>query len=238
VKNFLNWFSAGFAAFFFIPTLLIMVSWNAVPGDSLYGLKTALEDVALALTIRTPLASTLSVGYTERRFSEANVLLSKNGSTVGYKLLVSEAGDSKDIIVDKKDTKKAAQLITQIEGYQKDIEQKQQLIRQGQLAIPTKQATFPTAGTPAPTSQATPVPAAAPPITVTATPKPTAPSVITADESDDEVLQNLEDTNIELEKIIDEIKKKLPEQASPQAQEAIENANEKKEENENRGKND
>lgn len=224
MRKFLNWLTAGFAAFFSIPTFLILISWNAIPGDSLYGLKTALEDVALAVTIKTPLASTLSVSYTERRFSEANVLLSQKGSTVGYKLLIAETNDSKEIIVDKKDSKQATQLVNKIEVYQKDIQEKKQLIQQGRLAIPTQEVTrqpeattVPSIKTPAPTL----VPTVKPP-SVTSTPKPTAPPVVTPDTSDDEVLENLEEAEEELEKIKQEVKRSLPQSAAPQAQEAIE----------------
>lgn len=232
MKKFLNWFTAGFAAFFSIPTFLILISWNAVPGDSLYGLKIALEDVALAVTIRTPLASRLSVGYTGRRFSEANILLSEKGSTVGYSLLVSEANDSKNIIVDKQDSKQGAELVTKIEEYQRDIEEKQDLIRQGRLAVPVKSpskagTTF--TPTPIPTTQpSTPVPTTQPP-SVTSTPAPTPIGVIEAEENEEDVIEELEKAKKELEKVKDEVKKNLPEQAAEQAQDAVNDAQERQE---------
>lgn len=232
MRRFLNWFSAGFAAFFSIPTFLILISWNAVPGEALYGLKIALEDVALAITIRTPLASTLSVGYTERRFSEANTLLSQKGSAVGYSLLVAEADESKNIIVSKQDTKQGAQLISKIEEYQKDIEQTQELIRQGRLAVPVK--TRVGTETPTPTFQpATPVPAQIP--TVTATPKPTPPQEIEPEDDEEEVIEKLEKAKEELEKIKEEAKNKLPEEASENAQENLDERREFQEESGGKG---
>jgi hypothetical protein len=226
MKSFLNWFLTGFAAFFSVPTLLIIISWNALPGDRLYSLKTSLEDVALVITSRTPLASTLSVKYTQRRFSEANTLLAKKGSTIGYKLLVTETQESKKIIMDQKDTKKAEVLINKIEKYQKEIEQKQIAIKTGGVNVPVSKTSQPT------TVTTTPLPIKTPTVAVLQ-PTPKAPPVITPAKSQEEVIKDLEKTNQELEKVKEEIKEEYRDLREEKNEEKEKNHNH---ENEEKGK--
>lgn len=182
MKKFFNTFLTVFAIVFAIPSFLILISWNSLPGEFLYPLKTSLEDVALAITVRTPIASAFSINFTQRRFSEANRLLAKNGSTLGYSLLVTEASESKEIILGQNDTTKAQELSDKIEEYKKNIEEKK-------LALQTQpQAILPS---PKPTGVATPTPAVV-------TPEPV-----------DEIVQDLEDTQQELEDIQDELEEQI-----------------------------
>lgn len=245
MRSFFNWLATGFAAFFAIPTFLILISWNALPGDSLYGLKTSLEDIALFLTRRTALASTLSVKYTDRRFSEANLLLSKKGSTIGYQLLVNEAQQSRDIIVERRDSRKAQELVAKIENYQKEIELKQTAIQTGGVKVPVAQKESPPVAQEPSTTQTTPTqtqtpspptkaPEPAPQPVGVKTPKPT-PVVATQAESKEKVIEDLENTKKELEVLKEEIKKELPPQASEKAQE-IQEEHEKEREDRNRGR--
>ncbi len=209
MKKFFNLSLSAFAVIFAIPSFLILVSWNALPGETLYGVKTGLEDIALAVTIRTPIASAFSLNFTERRFDEANRLLSKKGSTVGYTLLVAEARETQTIIVDQQDSQKAQELITKIEEYQARIEEKKLAIAtQPTTILPPQEEVATTVLTPTPTTQVkTPLPSP--------TPAPTAEVVI----------EDLEETNQQLEEIKEEIKRQLPPGAS-------EKAREKKEEHE------
>lgn len=137
MPKYLSWFLNGFAVTFAIPSILIMISWNAIPGDTLYPVKTGLEGIALGVTINTPLAPKLTVKYTERRFTEANQLLSAKGSTVGYDLLVQEARNSSTVILDKNDSTNAEDLIKKIEDYKVEISQKRTAIASGALEVPT-----------------------------------------------------------------------------------------------------
>ena len=121
VVNFLVTF---LGIYFSVPVLLILTSWNALPGQKLYNVKTSLEDLVLLLTAKTPLSSRLSVSFTERRFSEADKLLSSEGSIVGFELLVAEAETSRDIILKKEDTGQALVLVEKIEKFQEDIRKK------------------------------------------------------------------------------------------------------------------
>lgn len=117
-----------FAVFFSVPTGLILASWNALPGDSLYTTKRALENVTLTIVQSTPLASSFSVGFTDRRYKEADKLLATKGSTLGYSLLVEQAQQTKNIIVDQKNTQQADQLIQNIDQYEKLIEAKKSIV--------------------------------------------------------------------------------------------------------------
>jgi hypothetical protein len=227
MKKFLNTVFTGMVVLLAIPTILILASWNALPGDFLYPVKTGLEDIVLALTIRTPLASAFSIKFTDRRFSEATRLLAKKGSTIGYGLLVEEAQQTKDIIVKKQDVTKASELVTKIEEYQKNIEEKQLTITQAQpVTKPAPVTTITTTPTPTPT-------------TTTVTPAeeggsiPGAKPVVEPAPSQEAILKDLEETKQELEQIKEEIKEKLPEPASEKAQEKQkENKKENKKEKE------
>ena len=205
MRKFFNWFLSAFAILFAIPSFFILISWNALPGETLYGVKTGLEDVALAVTIRTPIASAFSLNFTERRFSEANKLLAKKGSTVGYTLLVAEARETQTIIVDQKDTQMAQELITKIEEYQVRIEEKKLAIAAQPTAILPPQEEIVT----------TQVQTTAPVVTQVNTPIPSP----TPAPSAEVVIEDLETANQELEEIKEEIKKQLPPQASERARE-------------------
>lgn len=231
-RSIFSWIATGFAVFFFIPSFLIMVSWNAIPGDKLYSLKTGIEDASLSVLGKTKLASSFSVKYTDRRYSEAIILLDKKGSTAGYTLLVAEAKESKNLLIETNNAKNAQELIAKIEQYQEEIEQKKVLIQTGQSTVPTKQTTstavtIPTTQVPTQPSVKTPSPVKT--TIPVSTPVPAPPPVVTTAqneeieivqaESEEEVIEDLEDTQEELEDIIDEIEHELPEQASFRAQE-------------------
>jgi len=221
VRKFLDRLITGLAIAFVIPTTLILISWNAIPGDRFYPIKTEMEDITLALTANTRFASAFSLEFTDRRFNEATLLLAKEGSTIGYELLVAEAQQTQAIVLDKQDVKNGSQLIEKIEEYQAEIEKKQIEIQ--------NQATIPTIPTTTTTIPATPTPTPSPlviqkPITTTApsgetkeiiVSKPV--TVVIKEEKPEEVLIKLEETTAELEKIKEKVKKELPETASEKA---------------------
>jgi len=135
VRRFLDRLITGLAIAFAIPTILILISWNAIPGGRFYPIKTELEDITLVLTANTPLAPALSLKFTDRRFNEATILLAREGSSVGYELLVAEAKQTQAIVLDKQDVKNGSQFIDKIEEYQAEIEKKQIEI-QSRAAVP------------------------------------------------------------------------------------------------------
>lgn len=230
MKKFISNFITVSAIILSIPTFLILISWNALPGESLYSLKTGMEDVVLKLIIKTPLASQLSVKYTERRYSEATRLLSQKGSTLGYTLLVEETQKSKNIIVGKNDAQKGQDLVQKIEEYQKNIEEKQFAIQTGGIKVPVASTGSVPGATTTPTK--TPTPAATPSVPtvgVVQTPKPTA-LVVEQAQTHQEVIDDLEKTNDELEDIKKEIRSRLPDNASDRAHDVQDSKLDNKEE--------
>ena len=239
MKKYFNTFLTVFAVVFAIPSFLILISWNSLPGEFLYPLKTSLEDVALAVTIRTPIASAFSINFTQRRFSEANRLLAKKGSTAGYSLLVTEASESKEIILGQADTAKAQELSDKIEEYKKNIEEKKLALQSqpGAILPPASEqervciqvitpAKNPTTGECREFPTPCDVPSGWTKVTsceIGATPKPTgaaeapsaAPTTATpAPEPVDEIVEELEQTQEDLEDIQDELEEQI--QSQPQ----------------------
>ncbi|MCJ7805058.1 DUF5667 domain-containing protein [Patescibacteria group bacterium] len=213
MKTFFDAFLTSIAILLAVPAVLILASWNALPGEALYTTKTSFEKVALAVTIKTPLASMLSLNFTDRRFGEANRLLAKEGSTLGYTLLVTQASQSKDIIVGKQDVKQAAVLVQNIENYQKSIAEKKAVLATQPSAVVPSSVTgsapvatpyVPTVAPFIPTS--TPAPSAAP----AAATEPTPAASVSV------VIANLDQTSSQLEELRQEIIRDVPESQSIQ----------------------
>ncbi|HEX6977405.1 MAG TPA: hypothetical protein VF185_03550 [Patescibacteria group bacterium] len=215
-----------FAIFFFAPTGLILASWNAIPGDTLYSTKRAFEGVALAITVKTPIGSALSINFTDRRFKEADKLLANKGSTLGYSLLVEQAQQTQKLISDQKDPKKAAEFIASIDEYQKSIEAKSTAL-QYQASTTSVNPVIPQTQVTANTNTVLPTSGTAQTTTQTPSQKvntPTAPVAATTNiptstaQTQENIIQ-LNQVNENLEKIKEEVKKDLPPQASERARE-------------------
>lgn len=208
MKKFFGTLLTGFALFFSIPTILILASWNALPGEGLYSVKSSLEDVALALTKNTSMATAFSVNFTDRRFSEAVKLLDKEGSSVGYQLLVAEAQQTRSLIIDKQDAKNGAQLVLKIEEYQAEIETKQAEI-QSQINLSGSKYYNPT---PAPFVKPSPTPSVPSEKKKVVINIPV--EVIVEDEDPEVLLNNLKDAYENLENIKIEVEEELPDMAT------------------------
>lgn len=91
MRNFLDSFVWAFLLVFSVPTLLIVGTWNALPGDSTYATKLGLER-ALAYVVSPSYvaSSTLQMKYTERRLAEATTLLADKNSVVGMTYLADQ----------------------------------------------------------------------------------------------------------------------------------------------------
>ncbi|MBI2010316.1 MAG: hypothetical protein HYS86_04045 [Candidatus Chisholmbacteria bacterium] len=84
LKKTLNIGSLVLAAFFVTPTVVILASWNALPGDILYSTKRNLEGLALRLTAGSYGTNTnLQTQILARRADEAIVLALERSSTDG-----------------------------------------------------------------------------------------------------------------------------------------------------------
>lgn len=99
MKKILDSFTWIFLLIFFLPTTLIVASWNSLPGDSLYPVKLGLESTLFFFVKPSYAAqSKLSVKYTERRFSEAKRLLSDKASVEGLPYLERQVTATKSVI--------------------------------------------------------------------------------------------------------------------------------------------
>lgn len=224
MRRLLDGLITAVALIFFIPTILVLISWNAIPGDGLYPLKTGLEDVTLLILSGTPFVPKASIKFTDRRLSEATTLLSRKGSTVGYELLVAEAQQTQTYIVQKNDVTDSAAFVQNIDAYQKQIAQtKAQVAANAQIPITPTATTIPATSspsTPFPTSQAVTAPLpqttenpAGQQIVVT---KPE--TIIIKQETPQEVIQNLDETQAKLEKIKQDLQKSQENQGKGQEQ--------------------
>lgn len=78
IKTILTGFVLGLILILFVPAILILASWNAVPGDSTYSIKVGLEKAILGVTPSDNLKTALEIKYTERRFTEVEKIISNN----------------------------------------------------------------------------------------------------------------------------------------------------------------
>ncbi len=111
MRQVLNYITWGFLILLAAPTIMVVASWNSLPGDSLYSVKLGLEQVLFVLV--SPSFATqgnLSVKYTERRFSDAKRLLVDKGSVEGLQYLDKQVTKTRDIIEKGNDAKTQAEL--------------------------------------------------------------------------------------------------------------------------------
>ena len=81
VNNFLSEITWAVMAFLIVPTLLIILVQNSVPGDSFYEVKVGMENAFLAIVKIFNKQAGFQIDYTERRYQEAmKVLASKYGA--------------------------------------------------------------------------------------------------------------------------------------------------------------
>lgn len=99
MKKILDYFTWGFLFLFAIPSVLIVASWQSLPGDTMYPVKLGFEDVLLFFVKPSYAASgTLSVKYTERRFAEAKKLLADKNSIEGLSYLERQVSTTRAMI--------------------------------------------------------------------------------------------------------------------------------------------
>ncbi len=149
----------------FGPTVMIVASWNALPGDNLYGVKLALEKTALALASPSYATSgNLQIKYTERRFAEAKQLMASKQSIQGLPYLDQQIAQTKKVIENAPNKEAqvalAKQYITTLSTVSTDLETQKQSITQSPQPLASAQ----------PQQIATPIPTPTLRPTVTQTP--------------------------------------------------------------------
>ena len=158
----------------FGPTVMIVASWNSLPGETLYGVKLTMER-AMAVIASPSYASSgaLSIKYTERRYAETKQLLASRQSIEGLPYLQQQIADTKKMIDNAPD--KAAQValarqyINTLSSVSTDLEVQKQAVT---TASPQNPQTPQIPQTP-PTNPPTATPSPKPTNTPTQTPTPT-----------------------------------------------------------------
>ena len=83
----------------FVPTSLVIASWNSLPGQLLFPVKLGLERTLLVLVSPSyEVSGELQIKYTERRFAEAQRLLADQNSVSGLPYLEQQVADAKTAI--------------------------------------------------------------------------------------------------------------------------------------------
>lgn len=150
MKRVLSIIATVIALLLTIPTGLILASWNALPGDRMYPIKTGLEKVAVKIVGGSPLERKLEVKYTERRFSEADTLLTKKQSTIGFAYLTDQAKTAKDKIIQAQDSQTKVELVENLSQFNQTLEERKEGIK---TSAPSTSPPAPVPPSPAPGSQ-------------------------------------------------------------------------------------
>jgi len=186
----------------FGPTVIIVASWNSLPGDKLYSVKRSLER-AMIIAASPSYASTgaLQIKYTERRLAETKQLLASRQSVEGLPYLTQQIAETKRMIVNapNKQTQVALakQYLTTLSTVSSDLETQKQAVTSNSLpqlppsdtAKPNKVRQYhsptPTTRIPVPTNTPTPNHTPAPPSAA-----PSRPSDASAQSAAPSVAQN------------------------------------------------
>lgn len=84
---------------FFVPTTLIIVSWNSLPGELMFPIKLGLErSLAVIVSPSYEVSGQLQIKYTERRFADAQKLLAIKNSVSGLPYLDQQVETAKTAI--------------------------------------------------------------------------------------------------------------------------------------------
>jgi len=203
------------ALFLLFPTGMILASWNAIPGDLLYGTKIALENAASGATGDTRINRELQVNLAERRFQEADKLLTEQNSTIGYATLIEQTTLAKDKIIEAQDTSSKEKLKSEVIVFQQKLEERKVQISTGEITVKT--------ATPTPIKKAATQnqPKAQPTPTTTQNPPPPPPTTN----------KEIEDT----QKKLDEILKDLNQQVITPKEKPQDQKEENKKNNDNKG---
>ena len=142
----------------FPPSVLALVSNNAVPGDPTYPIKRALENLVVSITSVNPSTRAwFSATRSYRRFEEARVLITRGkeaGNTLDELIQQTEtaAGQISEVSDEAQKQKLSLQLTESIQKYDKGLEQlsSASVITPQSSSVPVPQASSPTVSTPSP----------------------------------------------------------------------------------------
>lgn len=114
-----------------VPTFLILVSWNALPGSSLYSLKRGLEAGPRLALGNTPLAADYEVALADRRFAEAQALI-KSDNALGLSQLQDSIAQATQKIEQTQNAQAKRQLVSNLLAYNQQLETQKLTLTGGQ----------------------------------------------------------------------------------------------------------
>jgi hypothetical protein len=217
MKNVINTVMWVVLFLFLLPSSLAVASWNSLPGTRLFGVKLAMEQALVVVSPSAEMKGSLQIHYTQRRFAEAQTLLTDQTSAKGLVYLDSQVRVTKQQIVAATDpvVKRdlAQKYIVALQTVSTQLEeQKQVAVAAVSQPTPTPVPPTPTAVI-QPTQKVTLAPMIKPSVpTLTPTPTPSVPSiggvqpptpesiVVSITTSQQEINQTIED----MQKISDE----------------------------------
>lgn len=167
-----------------LPSFLILISWNAIPGDKLYGLKRNLEKVPQLALGNSKYGANYDVFLVERRFDEADKLANSN-ETLGLSNLNDSIAQAKQKVLISQSDQARTQLISNLTQYNQKLEE-----RKTQLVALTPAP----APTPTPTRQPTSAIIQPKNSTLPVAPQPT-PTVTAINNTQNEIKKTIEDLN-------------------------------------------
>ncbi len=136
---------------FFVPSTLVIASWNSLPGDFMFPIKLDLEKSLLVIVSPSyEISSGLQIKYTERRFADAQKLLAVNNSVKGLPYLDQQVETAKVAIENTSNSEARHVLANQ---YIASLTQVLGELEQQKLAITKNAVTIGSSGSP---SQPTP----------------------------------------------------------------------------------
>lgn len=103
-----------------IPTSLILVTWKALPGENLYGVKRGLEEVPRVAFGKTQIAADYEVAIADRRFSEATTLV-KTNHTAGLVELKKSITQATTVVTQTQNETAKTKLVDNLIVYQKAL---------------------------------------------------------------------------------------------------------------------
>lgn len=198
MKKFIDSFLWAFLAIFSIPTILIMASWNSLPGDPLYQVKRELEHGLLFVAPTYAAKGNLQMKYTQRRYLEAKRLLDEKQSSDGLQYLNRQVNKTREAILSGSNSRARQKLaysyIDTLSTLHTELEV--QKIAHGGSQIPAAITKATVSKKPSPRPSVTPSPT---PVYQTPPPQPEEP------ESDETIVDEINETQQEIEETIGEL---------------------------------
>ncbi len=225
--DYLSW---GFLTAFFLPTALIVASWNSLPGESLYNVKRGLEQALLFFAKPSYAAQgTLHVTYTERRFAEAKKLLADRHSVQGLTYLKEQVATTKNVVSRAPNRRLQQDLAITYVATLREVaaELEQQKTEAGRSEPTTRKPTA--ASTSTLPARETPGQPGKPLVTLKPFPTPTPISIASATVPQPPVSQNvvaeIEETQGQIQQTIDDLQELVQSSSEPSAEENSQRGN-------------